>query len=124
MKWITPTLHTVIDYLFGAFLGASPWLFSLPRPAEEVAVVFAAIYVAISALSNTPAALVPAIPFRIHGILEVPGALFLIAAPWLYGFAGDGRSMMLFVGSGMAVLAVFAATDWVEMPNPATAARA
>ena len=52
------------------------------------------------------------IPLGVHAMLEVPVALLLIVAPFLFGFSDDGTATAVSIGAGVAVLLVAMTTNW------------
>ena len=61
------------------------------------------------------------IPFKIHGAIEVMAGLFLIVAPWLFGFSGLQAARSFFVALGIITFVVVALTDYaqrVKLPPP------
>jgi hypothetical protein len=113
MKAISPTLHGVLDYGTCAFLAIAPSLFDLHGAYATVCYLLAAGYLVISLLTNMPLGAVRAIPFPIHGKLELVSGLVFIASPWLFGFANDSSTARnLFVAMGVVFLLVYFLTDW------------
>ncbi|GAA4350443.1 SPW repeat protein [Hymenobacter saemangeumensis] len=113
MKAISPTLHGVIDYLTVGFLALAPTIFDLDGTYATVCYILAAGYLVITLLTNMPLAIMRAIPFKVHGRLELISALALLASPWLFGFADDNETARnLFVGLGVAFLGTYFLTDW------------
>src|SRR4051794_17242816 len=58
------------------------------------------------------------IPTRIHGIVDYLTGLMLIAAPWLFGFAGRGAETWVPVILGASAIAYSLATkyEWGVLP--------
>jgi hypothetical protein len=54
------------------------------------------------------------IPFRIHGVIEAVAGIFLLAAPWVFGFAQDIAARNFFLVIGIIVLVVVALTDYSQ----------
>jgi len=52
------------------------------------------------------------IPSRVHGVLDYLIGLLLIAAPWLFGFAGGGIAMWLPIVLGAGVILYSLFTDY------------
>jgi len=120
MKAISPTLHGVLDYLTVGFLALAPTLFDLHGTYATACYVLAAGYLVISLLTNMPLGLMRAIPFKVHGKLELVSALAFLAAPWLFGFADDNETARnLFVALGVLFLGTYFLTDWDAQTHPA-----
>jgi hypothetical protein len=52
------------------------------------------------------------IPTLVHGILDYPLSILLIALPWLGGFATGGPEMWVPIGAGVAMLGLSAFTAY------------
>lgn len=113
MKPISPTLHGVLDYGTCAFFALAPTLFDLHGAYATVCYLLAGGYLVISLLTNMPLGAIKAIPFWLHGKLELVSGPIFIAAPWLFGFADENETARnLFVASGVVFLIVYFLTDW------------
>jgi len=87
---ISVRIHACLDYAVGAGLFLLPMLLVPPdaitaRWAMMLAGVATLVY---SAATDYRWSLVRWIPFRMHLKLDVALGLFLLAGPWLLGFAG------------------------------------
>jgi hypothetical protein len=81
--------------------------------------VLAGGYLVISLLTAMPLGVVKAIPFWLHGRLELVSGLVFIASPWLFGFAENTTARNLFVGSGIVFLLVYSLTQWYPQERTA-----
>jgi hypothetical protein len=52
------------------------------------------------------------IPTRIHGVLDYIVGLLLIAAPWLFGFAGEGAAAWIPIILGVGLIVNALITDF------------
>jgi hypothetical protein len=52
------------------------------------------------------------IPTLVHGIMDYPMAILLIALPWLGGFADGGAAQWIPVVAGVAMLGLSAMTEY------------
>ena len=88
MNVINTKVHGVMDYLLGAMLMASPWLFGFYRGGLEssVPMLIGAGTLLYSLITNYELGIANAISMKTHLILDVISGLFLIASPWLLGF--------------------------------------
>jgi hypothetical protein len=113
MKPISPTVHGVLDYATCAFFALAPTLFNLHGTYATVCYILAGGYLVISLLTNMPLGAIKAIPFWLHGRLELVSGPIFIASPWLFGFADDNPTARnLFVAAGVVFLIVYFLTDW------------
>jgi hypothetical protein len=121
MKFISPALHGVLDYLtFGAFL-AIPTAYDFTGAYAVVCYLLAASVLVMALLTNMPLGAAKVLPFWVHGRVELVAGLVLIASPWIFGFAHSSETARnLFIGAGIAFLVVNALTDWSYRPSTAT----
>lgn len=114
MKFISPALHGVLDYLtFGIFL-ALPTAYDFTGTYATVCYLLAAGVLVMTLLTNMPLGGVKIIPFWVHGRLELVAGLVLIASPWIFDFAqANGTARNLFIGAGVAFLVVNLLTNWL-----------
>jgi hypothetical protein len=119
MKPISPTVHGVLDYMTCVFFALAPSLFGLSGAYATVCYVLAGGYLVISLLTAMPLGAIKAIPFWLHGRLELVSGLVFIASPWLFGFAENTTARNLFVGSGIVFLLVYSLTQWYPQERTA-----
>ena len=119
MKPISPTVHGVLDYMTCAFFALAPSLFGLSGAYATVCYVLAGGYLVISLLTAMPLGVVKAIPFWLHGRLELVSGLVFIASPWLFGFAENTTARNLSIGSGIVFLLVYSLTQWYPQERTA-----
>ncbi|MBA3686661.1 MAG: hypothetical protein H0W72_15675 [Planctomycetes bacterium] len=112
MKFLTPTAHGVVDYLVVLAFLAAPSLFNFTDNAATVAYVIAAAHLSYSLITRYPLGIVKAIPFPIHGTIELAAALSLFALPWVFDFSGDEAARNWFIGSGAAIVVVWLVTNY------------
>lgn len=120
MKPISPTFHGVLDYATCAFFALAPTLFGLSGAYATVCYLLAGGYLVISLLTNMPLGAIKAIPFWLHGKLELVSGPVFIAAPWLFGFANENPTARnLFVAAGVVFLIVYFLTQWYPQDQSA-----
>lgn len=112
MRPISPRLHGVLDYGSVAFMLAAPGLLGLRGPARTLSYSFAGLYLGVSVFTRMPLGLVKAIPFPVHGRIELASAPALLALPWLTGAFGTRRERAYFLGLLATVLSAYSLTDW------------
>jgi hypothetical protein len=89
---VIPTrVHGVLDYLTAIVLIAAPWLFQFDdnRRAMLVPVILGLGIILYSLLTDYEFGIAHLIPMPVHLMLDVLGALVLIASPWIFGFSDD-----------------------------------
>ena len=85
---ISTKIHGYMDYLMGILLIALPSLFNLPQgAASTVPVVLGAGTIVYSLMTRYELGLFRVISVKTHIIIDIIAGLFLIATPWLFGFA-------------------------------------
>lgn len=89
MRFIPTRVHGVMDYIVGALLIASPWLFGFAAGGAEtwVPVVLGAMALVMSLMTDYELGLVPKIGVRMHLNMDLISGILLAASPWLFGFA-------------------------------------
>lgn len=89
MRFIPTRVHGVMDYIVGALLIASPWLFGFAAGGAEtwVPVVLGAMTLVMSLMTDYELGLVPKIGVRMHLNMDLISGILLAASPWLFGFA-------------------------------------
>lgn len=90
MKLLSSRTHTIIGIITGLALIAAPWLFGFADEggAAMMVPIYVGLFILLSELTTTsPISLVKLVPMRIHIIMDILTGLFLLASPWLFGFA-------------------------------------
>ena len=112
-------MHGVLDYAtVAAFLNA-PMVLGFHGTAASIVYWLAGIHLLMTGFTDFPPGLFRFIPFRIHGVIEVVAGIFLLVAPWVFGFASDGAARNFFIGIAIVILVIAALTDYsqrVELP--------
>lgn len=106
MQPISPRLHGVLDYLVGALIVSTPWLFGFAWGGVEtwVLVVAGAATIAYSALTDYDLGLAHRIPLPIHLALDFMIGAVVAFSPWLFGFADLVRAPHVLLGAfGVAI---------------------
>src|SRR5688572_10607612 len=86
-KFINPKVHAYLDYAYVLALAAAPTLLNFVGMAATLSYTLAAAVLILSLFTRYPLGVVKAIPFPIHGMIELVASLFVIASPWLFGFS-------------------------------------
>ena len=100
-------IHGMLDYLLGALLIASPWLFGFADGgAEQWAPVVLGVFVLLYSLfTDYECGVIKRLPMRVHLLLDAASGLLLAASPWLLGFADEVRIPHVALGTLEIVLA-------------------
>ncbi len=118
MKILSPTIHGVLDYALAAAFLLSPTLLGFSPAAAKLAYVIGAMFIAASIVTRYPLGLIKLLPFPVHGVIETILAIGFIAAPWVFGFAGDAPARNFYVVAGVGVLLIVALTDYKAAERP------
>jgi hypothetical protein len=100
MQFISRNIHGVLDYVVGILLLIAPMLlgFSDVPGARNAAIASGAVTLVYSILTNYECGLIRVLPFGVHLTLDALSGLFLIASPWLLGFADRVTTPHVVVG--------------------------
>jgi hypothetical protein len=113
MRFIDPKTHGVIDYLAVAVLAASPFLFGFAGTTAATLAYGAAIaQLSLSLFTAYPMGVIRAIPFPIHGMIELSLGLFLSASPWIFGFDEMRTPRNFYLLTGASLFFVWVTTNY------------
>jgi hypothetical protein len=113
-------VHGLIEYAVGVLLIAAPFLFAFESDAAvAVSIVAGLIVISVAASTDGPSSLVNSIPVAAHLLLDFALAAVLVAAPFLFGFSGEGAPTAFFLVLGVAHLVVTIGTRFKEAKGAA-----
>lgn len=106
-------IHGMLDYLLGALLIASPWLFGFAdhEAARWVPVVLGAGVLLYSLFTDYEMGAVKKLQMPAHLLLDALGGVLLAVSPWMLGF--DDRVWMPHVVLGLVEVVTAAITNTV-----------
>jgi len=111
MKFISPKIHGIIDYLVVVFLLASPTLFGFTGLLSCFTYALGGVHLALTLLTDFSGGLFKIIPLPIHGLIElVVGIALIVIAYTLFKDIAAGK--LFYTVFGAAVLLVFVVTDY------------
>jgi hypothetical protein len=89
VRFITTPIHGVADYVMGALLVSSPYLFGFATggPEQWLPIVLGLAVLLQTVMTRYELGLVPVISIPVHLGLDSANGLLLAASPWLLGFA-------------------------------------
>jgi hypothetical protein len=125
MKFISPKVHGVLDYLVASVLIGAPFVLrfsDVSLAAAAIAVAAGSGLVVYSLLTAYSAGMRAVIPFRVHLVLDASAAVALLVVPFLFDFVGTPRAFYLVIGT--PVLAVVACTRVQEESELIAASKA
>ena len=112
MKFISPKVHGFLYLAVILALFVSPSLFAFSQNASSVTYILAAAYVLIVLFTAYPLGLFKAIPFTVHGALELILSPLLIAMPWLAAFRMDAGARYFYIVAGVLLFITWLFTDY------------
>ena len=119
-KPISARVHGVLDYVVVASFLNAPMIVGFKHTtASVIAYWLCGIHLLLTGCTDFPLGPFKWIPFRIHGAIELVAGLFVLVAPWIFGFGGQAGPRNYFVVIGAFILIVAALTDYaahVELP--------
>ena len=119
--------HGLIEYVIGVFLIAAPFLLGYDNNDMPLGVSIATgvVILVLAAITQGPTGLVQQLPVSAHVTFDFLLAIFLIAAPFILGFADDVAPRNLFIALGVAHLLISIGTRYRDaVPEGGTASRA
>jgi hypothetical protein len=126
MRFISTPYHAIIDYAAGAMLMLAPFVLGFSEINHTAAwislLLGGAIFAMATYTDNEGAWFSRAIPMRIHVAIDAVLGLALLAAPFVFDFAGLGTyAWISFViaGAGYLVLALITQTTPVQSSDRA-----
>jgi hypothetical protein len=108
-------VHGVVEYLAALLFIAAPFIFSFDSDtAIAVSLIVGVLVLIIAASTAWRTGLINSIPIQAHVMLDYVLAIFLIAAPFVLGFSGDGTAAAFFIVLGVVHLLLTIATRFVS----------
>lgn len=116
MKFISPKIHGVIDYLVVLFLLASPWFFGFSGLLAIFTYALGAVHLVLTILTNFSFGIIKIIPFPVHGTIEfLVGVVLIVLAYTLFENEIEGK--LYYVIFGTVVLLTWLFTDYKGINN-------
>lgn len=121
---IPRALYGLLQYVLGAFLIAAPFLLSYDSSgAKATSIVAGIVVLTLAATSEGPTGLSKVVPLAAGLVLAFALAAVLIAAPFLFGFSGEGTPTAVFIVLGVLQLLLTIATRFKPSKDAAPARR-
>ncbi|HEX8296232.1 MAG TPA: SPW repeat protein [Chthoniobacteraceae bacterium] len=101
MQFLTPRIHGILDYITGALLLASPWLFGFAddRHARGIALVAGGALVFLSLITDYEPGVLRFVPFPIHRSLDFLLGIMVGGAPIHFGVTGAPMAVFMVAGA-------------------------
>ena len=122
-KPVSPLVHGSLDYGLAVFLVLAVPLFGFTGIAATIFYVVAIAHTALSLMTAYPLGLIKKIPFTAHAKIELAAALFLIAAPWIFGFAEAEIVRNVYLITGAVVVMLWSVTNYRAAESRASSYR-
>ena len=101
----SPFVHGAAEYLAGTLFIVAPFLFGFDSDAATaLSIVVGVGLLVVTASSELPTGLAKVVSVPLHAIVDFALAALLIAAPFLFGFTGEGAPTAFFIVLGVAHL--------------------
>jgi VIT1/CCC1 family predicted Fe2+/Mn2+ transporter len=117
-RLLSPKIHGYIDYVAVALLALAPSLFGFGGVAAALCYILAVVQLGMSLLTAYPLGVARLIPFTIHGTIEAITSVFLVIAPFLFGFSRVDAARNFFIVGGIALFAVWFVTNYQAAGRP------
>jgi len=113
MKFITPKIHSYIDYLMSALLLFFPWIFGkeLQGPDAWIPFVAGITILTFTILTRFRHEHFGIIPIRTHLIGDIIIGLAIAASPWYSVFTQMSGTLHIVVGLAIVVVAILTDSD-------------
>ncbi len=106
-------LHGVADYAVGTLLVVAAVVVGGSGLAMATGLIVGAVVLLVSALTKYPLGIAKVLPFTLHSAGDYLAAALLFTAPFALGFSDtDGGLTALYIGVGVAVVAVSLITNY------------
>ena len=111
MKFISPKIHGIIDFLVVLFLLASPMLFGMNGILALFTYALGIVHLILTLLTDFSAGAFKLIPLPFHGMIELlVGVVLIVLAFTLFNDGGIGK--IYYICFGAAVLLTWLFTDY------------
>jgi hypothetical protein len=95
-------VHGLVEYAAGIACIVAPFVLGFDHgAATAVAIVVGVVVLVIAATTDGATSLVNSITLPAHVALDVVLVVFLIAAPFLFGFSAEGAPTAFFIALGV-----------------------
>jgi hypothetical protein len=106
-------VHGVLDYAAAAVFLNAPMVFGFQHTVPaRIAYWLTGIHLLLTACTDFPFGPFRWIPFKVHGAIELVAGLFVLVAPWIFGFSDLAPARNFFVAMGLLLLAIVALSDY------------
>ncbi|MBA2389287.1 MAG: hypothetical protein H0V67_03435 [Geodermatophilaceae bacterium] len=112
---IPRAIHGMIEYVAGVLFIAAPFVFGYDDGfAVGISIAVGVLILVMASATVGPTSLINSIPATVHAAVDYALAVFLIAAPFIFGFNDEGAPTAFFIVLGVAHLLVTIGTAFKE----------
>lgn len=112
MKVLAPRTHGILDYATVVAFLSAPTIFGLSGLPATISYLLAAVHLVLTLITAFPFGLIKAVPFKLHGMIELAVSILLVVLPWLLGFASISEARNLYIVAGSVIFIVWLVTDY------------
>jgi hypothetical protein len=112
---ISPRVHGILDYAFVVVFLNAPMVFDFHGTPAKIVYWLAGIHLLMTGCTDFPLGFFKFIPFRIHGAIDLVAGVFLLVAPWIFGFSADHTARNFFVALAIVDFVVVALTNFSQV---------
>jgi len=113
--------HGIIEYVAGVVFIAAPFVLGFEAAPRAVSIVVGVVILVVAATTVGTTGIVSQIPQSVHFALDVVLALFLIAAPFVFGFSDETNPLAFFLVLGVVHLLISIGTRFDRKDKAQTA---
>ena len=89
MKRLSSKHHGIVDYFLIAILSIAPSIFDFQEKEAVFSYTLAAVYLAMTLMTDFESGFVRILPFQIHGAIEFSGSLALVLIAFIFRGSAD-----------------------------------
>jgi hypothetical protein len=115
MKFISPRLHGVLDYITILFLGLSPFLFQMNHAARIFTFALGIVHLSLTLLTDFDMGIFKVIPLKIHGTIEAIVSVALIFIAFLFRNRQDQTFFYYYLVFSLALFLVWLTSSYTDM---------
>ena len=112
MRVIGPLAHGIIDYAMVIILAIGPSVAGFRGKQALICYGLAFVHFMLTIITRFPLGVSKALPFPMHGAIELVVSIMLIILPWLANFSAGVNSRNFFVAIGVMILIIWLLTDF------------
>ncbi|HYK09206.1 MAG TPA: hypothetical protein VEV39_00215 [Gemmatimonadales bacterium] len=110
MRFVTPQLHRILDFVTVVAFALAPTIVPLAGFAAILAYALAVVHLAVTLSTEFAGTGRRPLPLSGHGALELMVGIALVVLPFLAGWMGRERAF--YLAAGAVILVVFAVSQY------------